>query len=101
MRLPSVKTLMRMNIDKDTAKRVRAALERHERSWLDSYAALKEVNDIIGGFGVEYIEKGDGDNSPSIEYVNLGDTYKTTLLWVNRRFDVCDWGYYVERGCYA
>ena len=55
---------------------------------------------IIMGFGVEYIPEGHNSKSPSIEYVNLGDTYNCTLMYLNGHYVVGDWGTIVERGNY-
>lgn len=51
-------------------------------------------------FGVEYTECGSGPNSPAIEYLNAGDTYATTILFVNGRYRIGCWGDIVERGNY-
>lgn len=69
-------------------------------------AVLKECNTLLEGFGVECIAEG-GANSPSdmygsdilAEYVNLGDTYTTTILYDYRaqRFYVTSYGDFVER----
>jgi hypothetical protein len=55
----------------------------------------------LGTFGVEYINKGSNRRSPAIDYLNTGDTYAVTLLYVNGRFRVGCWGDIVERGNYA
>jgi hypothetical protein len=54
----------------------------------------------LGTFGVEYIPEGHNAKSPAIDYLNTGDTYATTLLYVNGQFRVGNWGYYVEQGDY-
>lgn len=51
--------------------------------------------------GVEYIPRGSNSKSPSIEYLNAGDTYTTTLLWTRGSYRVGCWGDIVERGNYA
>ena len=55
----------------------------------------------LGTFGVEYIQKGSNRLSPAITYLNTGDTYELTILYVNGQFRVGCWGNYVERGNYA
>lgn len=54
----------------------------------------------LGTFGVEYIPQGTDRRSPAIDYLNAGDAYELTVLYVNGQFRVGDWGYYVERGNY-
>jgi hypothetical protein len=54
----------------------------------------------LGTFGVEYIPEGHNKRSPAIDYLNAGDTYETTLLYVRGRFSVGCWGDIVERGNY-
>ena len=54
----------------------------------------------LGTFGVEYIPEGHGRHSPAIDYLNAGDAYTTTLLYVRGRFQIGCWGDLVERGNY-
>lgn len=54
----------------------------------------------LGTFGVEGIERGHNQRSPAIEYLNAGDTYEITLLYVRGQFRVGCWGDIVERGHY-
>ena len=55
----------------------------------------------LGTFGVEYTAKGKGRKSPAITYLNSGDTYESTILFINGQFRIGCWGDYVERGNYA
>ena len=50
----------------------------------------------IGTFGVEYIPRGGNQRSPAIDYLNAGDAYDLTVLYVNGQFRAGDWGSYVE-----
>jgi hypothetical protein len=68
---------------------------------------LHALNAECEGFGVEYItHKQDGYTRPEmkgIEYINLGDTYATTILYDHGRdsWRLTDWGSIVEsRRCY-
>lgn len=64
--------------------------------------ALEGCNDYIRkACGVEHIDRGRNSKSPAIDYVNCGDTYITTLMFVHGRgFVVGCWGDIVERGDY-
>ncbi len=62
-------------------------------------AAEKQYVDC-GTFGVEHIGRGKNSRSPAIEYLNAGDTYATTVLFVRGQFRVGCWGDIVERGNY-
>lgn len=98
-RLPSVKTLSRIegiNRDPSTPRKLRKVLERD----LALRVRLGIADGIIGGTGVETISAGHNQRSPAIHYVNLGDTYSTTLMLINGRFIVGCWGDIVERGNY-
>jgi hypothetical protein len=111
--LPSVKTLELLTTRytgglndprsdqsaRDRAKLIRAVLEN---SALKRCEKLEEVSGILNLHGHEYIDAGKGQKSPAIEYVNSGDTYKVTLLYVHGRgFKVGCWGDIIERGNYA
>jgi hypothetical protein len=58
------------------------------------------LNELLKGYGVEYIAKGHNAKSPAIEYINFGDTYDITLMYLNSRYIVGSWGNIVERGNY-
>lgn len=126
---PSVKTLSA--IAGDRAKELRAVLEiihrcdletllertdnevlRYPvtRTWYRSRhhpmdftrAKMSIASEIIGGCGVEGIDAGKGVRSPRVEYVNMGDAYTRTLLYVyGKGYRVGCWGGIVERGDYA
>lgn len=104
MRLPSIKTLEQITHDRVGARRVRKILEQHTYSYARSSGyALRECDHLIvrGGNGVEHINSGHNTKSPAIDYVNCGDPYTTTLMYVwGRGYVVGCWGDIVERGKY-
>lgn len=62
--------------------------------------ALHAINDIVGGYGVEGLGPGrSGDYAPPYEYINMGDTYATTLIYDRDadRLYIGDWGTIVEQ----
>lgn len=92
MRFPSVKNLSLLGLTAEQAKELRS-----------SKTPLATANRLMGGYGVESIGLPDGcfDNCQApdvdIQYVNMGDTYATTLLRVNGSYRVGSWGKVVER----
>lgn len=58
------------------------------------------ANELCETHGIGYIPAGHNSKSPAIEYLNTGDTYAATLLWVKGRYCVGCWGDIVERGNY-
>lgn len=56
---------------------------------------MEKINSLLDGYGVEVIR---GDSYAVAEYINMGDTYNTTLLYdVNEdEFYVTTWGDWVE-----
>lgn len=109
---PSVKTIKSIRrggqpIDDSTAAAVRKIMEDAESHGYDfahphraAKIAMSKIDSLIGGYGVEFIPAGSGSRSPSIRYVNLGDTYDVTVLYVRGQFRVGCWGDIVERGNY-
>lgn len=102
--IPSVKTLESIAVDREGAKRIRAILEdhrpfsgnnsvRHTLESCDQYLKVKS-------FGMEIIDRGHNLKSPAIRYLNVGDPYKVTLMYVSGSFRVGCWGDIVERGRY-
>ena len=62
---------------------------------------MEAANEIIGGYGVEAISGRWNDHyhqELQLSYVNLGDTYTTTLVCdlENMRFQVTSWGDWFE-----
>lgn len=114
-RLPSVKTLSYCFGSRAAAAR---ELLEGKRKTTD-YESVRELNKTcycvpdykqmlmtalneIGGFhGVEYIRHGSNKKSPSIEYLNAGDTYSCTFMIIDgKRLRIGCWGDIVERGNY-
>ena len=100
-RLPSVKTLCaRLGCDSTIAGAIRYVLSREPRTDLKINDTLKTVSVLLHGYGVEYVpskldahSKGRG-----LEYVNMGDSYKPTILYdcLRKRFICASWGDIVE-----
>jgi hypothetical protein len=113
--MPTVKTISaRIGCPAETARAIRRAMETHERSGAPfATDTLEHISAIMGAgaYGAESIPPGDGPRSPSIEYVNRGDTYDHTILYLDGvshggratgrgRWAVGAWGDIVERGRY-
>ena len=125
MRLPSTKTIRDRierpyRLQEGTAEAIRSILECRtveavcalngaaSRMFWACYfrpslqsGKLEAIHDLMDACGVEYIPAGRNRRSPSIEYVNAGDTYLDTILWTRGRYVVGCWGDIVERGNYA
>jgi hypothetical protein len=113
--IPTAKTIAaRIGCPIETARAIRRKIEAHERSGAPFAAGTMDAISSImgpGAYGAEYIPPGDGPRSPSIEYVNRGDTYDPTILYLDGvshggrstgrgRWAVGSWGDVVERGRY-
>jgi hypothetical protein len=95
-RLPSVNTISRrLNIDIQTAKKIRVEMENSTRR--NYHAALEAIDELLGTHGVE------GFNG--VSYCNTGESYNTTVLYIrhNKSYGPCNgfsigsWGDLVER----
>lgn len=65
-------------------------------------AALELANTMLGGYGIEAVRDGGRSNyyqDIGVLYVNMGDTYNTTILYDTRkeRFYVTTLGDYIEK----
>lgn len=106
MNLPSVKTLQRINggISRITAQTLRLRLDLckvlgPERDW-SAERTLDGCACVLNSAGsVEALFGPDSCTRPVLLYINLGDTYDTTLLYEpsKNRFSVGSWGDYAER----
>ena len=100
-RLPSVKTLCaRLGCDPTIAGAVRHVLSRGPRTDLEINDTLKAVSILLHGYDVEYVPSKLDTYSKGVglEYVNMGDTYKPTILYdcLHKRFICASWGDIVE-----
>lgn len=111
---PSIKTIMRLGVDKQAAQLIKDVMdckvdlmnfESGYKRVMECYnypsrldVSLHVINDLINGFGVEYIPTKEDTYTISygIEYINLGDTYTLTVCFFNNRFSICSWGDIIE-----
>ena len=116
MRKPSIKTLERAFPGRGVYLRhlldnTRAVNENPAViEWADSCyhepptyeKRLCAINNAIDGYGVEYVPHGSNARSPGFSYINMGDTYTTTIVRIDGgRYCVTDIGSIIERGNYA
>lgn len=101
-RIPTAESLARITnwatrkaIGKSDGKKLRKALEDAAAKGSKAKALLGIVNTLLDAHGVESLYP----DYPEIYYVNLGDTYDTTLLLnvATGNLYVGAWGDYVER----
>lgn len=93
MNLPSTKRLC--HAFGSCGWELRNNLESQRRNWPRRPMSLLVADVILDGYGVEWIEC----NGNLIEYVNMGDPYAQTLLIVNGKIRIGDWGSIVEKWC--
>jgi len=76
---------------------------KNARTYSEIDATLDMANQMMNGHGVESIDRPDYIDGyyyyTSILYVNMGDTYSTTLMYLTDRscFEIGNWGSYVEK----
>ena len=93
MNLPSIKTIQGLGfVDLRQAKSIRACMERYENGGyysgshesFDIQDCLIDINKIMDGYGVEGSIEPDQDTAKwDIQYVNMGDTYTPTIIYVS------------------
>ena len=117
-RAPSEKSLISlMRLDKAQAEKVRALLhgDIDPESYQDVNAWVRRcyfkppyidrllcaLNEVCGTYGAENLTRVNAsyDDRPDYEYLNTGDTYRTTLIYSNltSSFRLGCWGEIVER----
>lgn len=103
-RIPSVTAMEKRGFSREQSEKMRALMEsfheKNRRGGIRPVITMEKINAIIGGHGVEHIQRGHNARSPAIDYVNMGDTYDNTVMFVSGRFIVGCWGDIVERGNY-
>ena len=113
MNIPTVKTLDTVMQGKGKELRLLLTRKRGTRGYRSVKSLISQchnppcytdrlmtaLNEIVEGHGLETIYK---DGEPTFEYINMGDTYSTTIMrniQTGRVFVAC-WGDIVERGNY-
>jgi hypothetical protein len=81
-------------IDDAAIEAVRAALVAFDHGELNTSACLAACDSALEGFGIEAIQNDEGRTLA--RYVNLGETYTTTILY-SGRFMLTSWGGWYER----
>lgn len=102
--IPSIKTITTRLLHglNETEQRVYSKEIRNAMLWKrDHNNALKEINKIIGGHGIEFIAQNpygvsERDFGEHFEYVNMGDTYVPTVIYHRGKFKIASWGDLVE-----
>ena len=104
MRLPTVRLMVSRGFTKEQATQIREAMEGYERKhpFGDRRPTLtmEKIDRIIDGNGIEEIPEGNNKKSPAIMYVNMGDSYDITVMFVKGQFVIGAWADIVERGNY-
>ena len=105
-----------LNITIDQATQVKGVIEgtidpfnfKSVDKWIDqcyhfpnkAELKLKAINEIIGGYGLEYIQHVTDSfkNLQGLNYVNMGDTYTNTVIFDYKlnSFRLCSYGDIVE-----
>lgn len=113
MGYPSIKTLReRLDLDPKTARLARAILDgsihgttlEPVKEWYSRLynrpfqyeTKMQALNVLLGGYGVEGVPDPDSFHNPGLVYVNMGDTYVTTICYWHQNFYVASWGDMVE-----
>lgn len=98
---PSLNAIRRAfpNLSRAQVAEIRYQMTRPEANiFVDR--GMSAINLVLGTHGVERVPRGRDEKSPAIMYCNTGDTYGTTVLYVNESYRIGAWGDIVERGDY-
>jgi hypothetical protein len=107
----TIKNLMeKFGISRDSAKNIYLTYKRYKDGEISPRKVLRIFDTEIEGYGVEcirspYYEEKYGDccgDDCCAEYVSMGDTYKTTILYDRRTgsIQITTWGDWYERWYY-
>ena len=95
-------TFLKRGWKREEAIEIRRILSLYDEREVTWESALELIDGAMtDGYGVESIPEGSNQKSPEIHYVNTGDSYGETVLFINGRFRLGNWGDIVERGNYS
>lgn len=105
MRSISVKAICnKLNVPTEIAQKIRGLIDKYNSKYPFSrprpVSTFAKISLLLNANGVESIPKGKNLRSPEITYVDKGDSYDETLMFINGRFRLGCWGAYVEQGNY-
>lgn len=66
----------------------------------DTLLVVEQWFPDLSTFGVEGMQEGNNQRSPGFDYLNTGDSYELTIMYIRGRFRIGCWGDIVERGNY-
>jgi hypothetical protein len=94
--IPSAERILKVFGDSQKAVQLRTLFSDWKNGDLKSREMLEEANGILDGLGIEHLRSQNG--KAEAYYVNMGDTYKATILLdiVKDRVIATSWGDYVE-----
>ena len=107
MNAPSIARLESiLGLTKSEAVKVRSSI-RSTESGSRASRRIDALN-LDGVYGVEFVQRGSNAKSPEFYYLNTGDTYSPTIVFVHTpkwgggtyTCRLCSWGDIVERGNY-
>lgn len=108
---PSIKRLCEFkDVTPELAKRIRYLWKEASRKEILSVLAplklhyypttwrgrMMAINLVAEYYGVEYL--GRNKNGEGVYYLNAGDTYTDTIMFINSRMILSSWGQLVESG---
>lgn len=99
----SIKNLVNHGYTPEQATFIREALLKFEAKhskWVRPEKTFKKISEFLNKFGVQRIPAGTNQKSPEIMYIDTGDMYDTTLMWVNNHVSIGYVAYIIERGNY-
>lgn len=84
--------IQRLKLTKEQATELKGMMDRGL-----VFATLNRANELLNGYGREYLTP--TDRYEGVEFVNMGDTYATTLMFDHAKdgFTIGNWGDLVER----
>ena len=91
-----------LKIDERRAREIKKIARKAE--WVygnrtrDVYYLMEQYDELLNGSGVEHVGDEYCDNFKGVDYVNMGDTYDTTIIYDHDqdKFGIGNWGRYVE-----
>lgn len=96
----TIKGIIKGNIDPEGFKSVQSWVAQCYNKPSKLELKLEAINEVLEGFGIEYIESSNDDfnDSQGLSYVNLGDTYVNTVIFdhSDNTWNYCSWGDIVE-----
>lgn len=102
--IPTISTMTQHGFSQEQAIQIRRFMETYHKTHKQilpvPMSTLEKIKNVLDFSDIKIISKGNNSRSPEIIYVDGGNHYVNTIMWVNGRFRIGNLNTILSRGDY-